>query len=89
LFVTHTSAPTQPNEPQNPTGGYTLVVIKVPVDIKGKVHPKAGHEDPDGEKRYSSILSLTSALDGGGWTTPRPGRFTPSKGPVLTVLETG
>jgi hypothetical protein len=27
--------------------------------------------------RGSSILSLTSALDKGGWLTPRPGRFTP------------
>jgi len=26
---------------------------------------------------YSSILSLTSALDGGGWPTTRPGSFTP------------
>jgi len=32
-----------------------------------------------GEKRYSSTLSLTSALDAGGWSTPRPGRFTPGK----------
>ena len=28
---------------------------------------------------YSSTLSLTSALDGGGWLTPRPGRFIPGK----------
>jgi hypothetical protein len=28
-------------------------------------------------ERYSSTLSLTSALDEGGWSTPRPGRFTP------------
>jgi hypothetical protein len=28
---------------------------------------------------YSSNLSCTSALDGGGWSTPRPGRFTPGK----------
>jgi hypothetical protein len=28
---------------------------------------------------YSSNLSLTSALDAGGWSTPRPGRFTPRK----------
>jgi hypothetical protein len=27
----------------------------------------------------SSNLSLTSALDVGGWLTPRPGRFTPRK----------
>jgi hypothetical protein len=29
-----------------------------------------------GEWRYSSTHSLTSALDGGGWTASRPGRFT-------------
>ena len=28
---------------------------------------------------YSSTLSLTPVLDGGGWSTPRPGRFTPEK----------
>jgi hypothetical protein len=47
---------------------------------KGKVHPKTGHEDPEGEK-YSSTLSLTSALDGCVWSTPRPGRFTPGEKP--------
>jgi hypothetical protein len=29
--------------------------------------------------RGSSTLSLTSALNGGGWLTPRPGRVTPGK----------
>jgi hypothetical protein len=33
---------------------------------KGKVHPRTGHEDPEVEKRYSSTLSLTSALGGVG-----------------------
>ena len=28
---------------------------------------------------YSSTLSLTSALDGCGWSTPHPGRFSPGK----------
>ena len=46
---------------------------------KGKVCPTAGHEGPDGEYRYSSTLSLTSALDEGGWLTARHGRFTPGK----------
>jgi hypothetical protein len=46
---------------------------------KGKVLRRTGHEGPKGEKRYSSTLSLTPALDGGGWSTPRPGRFTPRK----------
>ena len=45
---------------------------------KGTVHPRAGHEGPEGEK-YSFILSWTSALSGSGWLTPRPGRFTPGK----------
>jgi hypothetical protein len=33
----------------------------------------------------SSTLSSTSALDGGWWSTPRPGRFTPGKDPVPIV----
>jgi hypothetical protein len=33
---------------------------------KGKVHPRTGHEGPEGEQEYSSTPSLTSALDGGG-----------------------
>jgi hypothetical protein len=52
---------------------------------KGKVHPRTGHEGPDLEKRYSSTMSLTSALDGGGWSTPRHGRFTPEKDTVPIV----
>ena len=39
--------------------------------------------------RYSSTLSLTSALDGGGWSAPRPGRFTPWKYPLAIVQEAG
>jgi hypothetical protein len=58
---------------------------KVRVKAKGKVHPRTGHEDPKGEQRYNSTLSLTSALDWGGWSTPRPGRFTPAKNPVPIV----
>ena len=42
----------------------------IPLLIKNtetdKIQPITGHERPEGEKRYSSILSLTSALDGGG-----------------------
>jgi hypothetical protein len=47
--------------------------------IKGKVHPRTGHESPEGEQKYSCTLSLTSALDWDVWSTPRPGRFTPVK----------
>ena len=37
----------------------------------------------------SLSLSLTSAVDGGGWSTSRPGRFTPGKGPLPMVQEAG
>jgi hypothetical protein len=46
---------------------------------KGKVRPRTGHESPEVKQRYSSPVSLTSALDGGGLSTPRPGRFTLGK----------
>ena len=45
-------------------GPYLYETIKV--ESKGKVLP-------------SSNLSLTLALDKGGWSTPRPGRITPGK----------
>ena len=35
--------------------------------ISDKFHPRTGHEDTEGEQRYSSTLSLNSALEGGGW----------------------
>ena len=31
------------------------------------------------KQKYSSTLSLTSVLDGGGWSTPRPSRYTLGK----------
>ena len=45
--------------------------------IKGKVHPRTGHEVPEGEYRYSSTLFLTSALQGGEGSASRPGRILP------------
>ena len=52
---------------------------------KGKALPITGHEGPEGEQMYSSTLPLTSAQDGGGWSAPSPGRFTPGKDPVPFV----
>ena len=52
---------------------------------KGKVHPRTGHEGPRGCKGNNRTLSLTSALDRGGWSTPCPGLFTPGKDPVPIV----
>jgi hypothetical protein len=36
------------------------------VKVISKVHLRTGHEGPEGEKRYSSTLSLTSTVDGVG-----------------------
>ena len=46
--------------------------------VKGKDHPRTGHEGPEEEKRHSFTLSLTSALDGGGWLTLSLGYHGPS-----------
>ena len=46
---------------------------------KGTFRLVTGHEGQEEEQKYSSTLSLTSALDGSGCSTPRPGRFTAGK----------
>jgi hypothetical protein len=58
---------------------------KADVKGKGKAHPKKGNEGPEVEQVYSSTLSLTSVLDGAGWSMPCPSHFTPRKDPVPTV----
>ena len=52
-----------------------MVIVKG----KGKGRPRTGHKGPEGEQKHSSALSLTSALEWGGWSTLRSGRFTPEK----------
>ena len=46
---------------------------------KGKVHPRKGHEGPEGEYRYSSTFSLTSALDGVRGQRHAPAALPPGK----------
>jgi hypothetical protein len=53
--------------------------------VNSKVHPRTGHEGPEGEQMYSSTLTSTSALDGSGWSTPLPGHFTHGHTPVPFV----
>jgi hypothetical protein len=55
----------------------------------GKVRPRTGHESPDKEQGYNSTLSLTLALDGGGWLTPRFSHFTPGKDMESILKEAG
>jgi hypothetical protein len=41
-----------------------------------------------GESRYSSYSFLTSALDGGEWSTTRPGHALPQrKGPPVHIVR--
>jgi hypothetical protein len=55
----------------------------------GTFHPITGHEGPEGEQIYSCTLPSTLALNVGGWSMPRPGRFTPGKDSVLVVQGAG
>ena len=59
----------------SPTFPQNTFMAKGQVKDKGKVYSRTGLKGPKGEQRYSSTLSLTSALDRDGWSTPRPGRF--------------
>ena len=47
--------------------------------LKGEVtiHPRTGHEDPEGELKYSSTLSLTSEIDGVGGQRHAPAALPP------------
>jgi hypothetical protein len=58
----------------------TAFIFKRQDGVKNKVRPRTGYEGPEGDYRYRSTLSLTSALDGDEWLTPHLGRFIPGKG---------
>jgi hypothetical protein len=49
----------------------------------------SGHEDPKGKQMCGSSFSLTSSLNGGGWSTPRTDRLTLRKDPVPILQEAG
>ena len=61
-------------------GGTLLEWVKIKFTVEQAMNAQAGI-------RGSCTLPLTSALDGGGWSTPRPDRFTPGKDPVPIVQE--
>ena len=75
-----------PNQ-SRPSGGVTSLYNKhTPAaavcsvtEQEPKVHPITCHKGSEKEERYISTLSLTSTLDGGGWSTQRPDRLTPKK----------
>jgi hypothetical protein len=58
-------------------------------EFKGKGHPTTGHQGPRGGSRGVAYSFSSSALEGGGWLSPRTGRFSPGKDPVPIVQEAG
>ena len=59
------------------------------VKVKVKFSLEQATKAQMGEYMYSSTLHSASALDVGGWSTPRPGSFTLRKDPVAIVYEAG
>ena len=53
--------------------------VRLKSKSKDKIRSGTGHEVPGEELRYSSTISLTSALDGVGWLKLLPDRFTTRK----------
>ena len=73
---------------------YLLILTKTVSKVflsegKGKGQPITGDEGPEGEKRYSSTLSLTSAVDGVGGQRHSPAALPPRKDPVPILQEAG
>jgi hypothetical protein len=66
-----------------------LVVVVVKVKGEGKGHPITGHEGPRLGSRGIVLLILNLGARRGGWSAPRPDRFTPGKDPVPIVQEAG
>jgi hypothetical protein len=58
------------------------LILHLRILNKSKGHPRTGHEGPQSEKRYNTTIPLTSTLEEGGWSKPRPDRVTPEKNPV-------
>jgi hypothetical protein len=56
-----------------------LINLEEASGTESKFRPRTGHEGPEGEQRYCSTLSLTSALDGVGGQRHAPGALPPGK----------
>jgi hypothetical protein len=62
-----------------------VVIMAVTSQVKGKGHPRTGHEGPEGGRGIVySFFNLGARW--GGRSTPRPGRFTPGRDPLYRWL---
>ena len=64
-----------------------IYICKGKGEGKGKVHPRTGHDGPEGEKMYSATLSLNSALDGVGVQRHTSAALPPAKRPSTHFTE--
>jgi hypothetical protein len=55
------------------------------VKVKVKFTLEQAMKAHRGRRGIALLFLLTSVLDGGGWSAPRLGRFTPGKDPVPIV----
>jgi len=60
-------------------------VTELDWDSKGKVHPRTGHEGPEGEYIYRYTLSLTSVIHGVGGQGHTSAALPSGKDPVSIV----
>jgi hypothetical protein len=58
-------------------------------NVKFKVHPRTGHEDPEVEEMHSFTLSLTSSLEGVGGQRHAPATLPPGKTPYPLYRRLG
>ena len=62
-----------------------LQICRVKLKVKVKFNLEQATKVQRGS-RGIALLSLMSALDGGWWSTPRPGRFTPGERPATYCI---
>jgi len=69
----------------------SCVKVKVKLEVEGKVHPRTGHEGPEGcrGKTCSYTRSLTSSLDGVGGQRHAPAALPPGKTRYLFYRRLG
>jgi hypothetical protein len=65
-------------------------MLESPVYGERLFHSRTDHKGPDGEQRYGRALSLTTVLNGDGWSKPRLYHFTSGKETQYPwILEAG
>ena len=58
------------------------VKVKVKVKLKLKFTLEQGTKDQRGSRGIALLFFFNLGARWGGWSTPRPGRFTPGRDPV-------